>query len=92
MMARVGVVPACGTHSVVRLRSVAPQHPRPESDSPGREGQAAGEAHRDGGRRVVPDADHGVECRIVVGDEVEHRISTGGGKGRPGLHRGGGEI
>ena len=56
---------------------------RLEPDSPDREAEAAGEQHGDGGRHVVPDADHRVEARIVVGDEVEHGITAAGGKRRP---------
>ena len=50
---------------------------------PDRQGQAAGDEYGDSGRRIVPDAEQGVEARFVVGDEVEHRIVTGAGKRRP---------
>ena len=50
---------------------------------PDREAEAAEEHHGDGGRHVVPDADHRVEARIVVGDEVQNRVAAHAGERRP---------
>ena len=54
-----------------------------EPDSPDREAEAAEEHHGDGGRHVVPDADHRVEVRIVVGDQVQHGVAAHAGERRP---------
>ena len=68
----------------------APSCTRLEPYSPDREAKAPGEHHGDGGRHVVPDADHRVEARIVVGDEVQHGVAAacrGTAPGRRGRSR-----
>ena len=75
------VVRRCGPSR--QLAPAAPSRPGLEPDPPDREAEAAGEQHGDGGRRVVPGADHGVEARVVVGDEVQHRVVARAGKRRP---------
>ena len=63
---------------------------RLEPYSPHREAEAPGEHDGDGGCRVVPDADRGVEARIVVGDQVEHRVPARAGERCPEGVSGGG--
>ena len=50
---------------------------------PDREAHAPGKDDGDGRRRVVPDADHGVKARIVVGDEVQNRVAAHAGERCP---------
>ena len=50
---------------------------------PDREAHAPGEDDDDGRGRVVPDADHGVKARIVVGDEVQNRVAAHAGERCP---------
>ena len=50
---------------------------------PDREAHAPGKDDGDGRGRVVPDADHGVKARIVVGDEVQHGVAAHAGERRP---------
>ena len=50
---------------------------------PDREAHAPGEDDDDGRGRVVPDADHRVKARIVVGDEVQHGVAAHAGERRP---------
>ena len=50
---------------------------------PDREAHAPGKDDDDGRDRVVPDADHGVKARIVVGDEVQNRVAAHAGERRP---------
>ena len=50
---------------------------------PDREAHAPGKDDDDGRGRVVPDADHGVKARIVVGDEVQHGVAAHAGERRP---------
>ena len=54
-----------------------------QPDSPDREAEAAEEHHGDGRRHVVPDADHRVEARIVVGDQVQHGVAAHAGERCP---------
>ncbi len=52
-------------------------HERLEPDPPDRDGERSGEHDGHGGPRVVPDADGGVQARIVVGDQVQRRVAAG---------------
>ncbi len=65
------------------LGQLAPA-PEPEEglqpDPPDREDERAREDDRDAGRGVVPEADGGVDARIVVGDQVKVEVVAGAGE------------
>ena len=57
-------------------------HERLKPDPPDREAEVSGEDDGRGRCRVVPDADRGVDARIVVGDQVEVGVLAQAGERR----------